>query len=151
LAAMVLATTGYSGTPLPKKLGLSEGQRVLFVGLPEALAGLASCCDFRAADRQTGLSRFAVASERYDLIHAFTRSHAELAGSMGALEASITPDGTLWISWPKKAARLETDVTEDVVRDEALKHDLVDVKVCAVDAVWSGLKLVIRKDRRHLH
>ncbi|GGA35937.1 DUF3052 family protein [Pelagibacterium lentulum] len=145
------ATTGYSGTPLPKKLGLADGQRVLFVGLPEDLEGLASCRQFLAADRRDGLSGFVAVSHRYDLIHAFTLSHAQLAGAMVALEASIVPDGTIWISWPKKASKIKTDVTEDVVRDEALKCDLVDVKVCAVDAVWSGLKLVIRKDRRNLH
>ncbi|WP_196260188.1 DUF3052 domain-containing protein [Pelagibacterium limicola] len=148
---MVLATTGYSGTPLPKKLGFADGQRVLFVGLPQDLEALASCCRFLTVDRQAGLAGFTAPSTRYDVIHAFTRSHAELSASTDALQSAITPDGTIWISWPKKAAKLETDVTEDVVRDEALKRDLVDVKVCAVDAVWSGLKLVIRKDRRHLH
>ena len=97
---------------------------------------------------RAALAGFVAVSDRYDVIHAFTRSHAELAGLMDALEASILPDGTIWISWPKKAAKIKTDVTEDVVRAEALKLDLVDVKVCAIDDVWSGLKLVVRKALR---
>ena len=80
----------------------------------------------------------------YDTIHAFTSSRAELAAGLPKLRKYLNKDGTIWISWPKKAARVPTDVTEDVVRAEALKLDLVDVKVAAVDDIWSGLKLVIR-------
>ena len=84
----------------------------------------------------------------FDAIHAFTRSRAEIEASLGQLEKALKRDGMIWVSWPKKAAKVATDVTEDVVRAAALKLDLVDVKVAALDAVWSGLKLVIRKDRR---
>ena len=75
-------------------------------------------------------------------------SHAELAAGLPLLQVALKRDGMIWVSWPKKAAKVPTDVTEDVIRAEALRLDLVDVKVAAVDAVWSGLKLVIRKDRR---
>jgi hypothetical protein len=87
-------------------------------------------------------------AKRFDLIHAFTMSRAELDGGLGRLQAALKPDGMLWISWPKKASKISTDVTEDRVREAALRLDLVDVKVAAIDAVWSGLKLMIRKDRR---
>ncbi|XKG99751.1 DUF3052 domain-containing protein [Pelagibacterium halotolerans] len=148
---MALTATGYSGTPLPKKLGLKDGQRVLFVGLPDVLGALADSCQFLAVDREGSLSGLALGDTRYDVVHAFTASRGELAGGMDTLQDAIVPDGMIWVSWPKKAAKIETDVTEDVVRAEALARDLVDVKVCAVDAVWSGLKLVIRKEKRHLH
>lgn len=148
---MALAQTGYSGTPLPSKLGLKDGQRVLFAGLPSDLEELAESCRFSAVERIAGLGDLSVPSERYDVVHAFTRVRAELAGAMETLEKAILPDGTIWVSWPKKASGVATDVTEDVVREQALKRDLVDVKVCAVNSIWSGLKLVIRKDKRNLH
>jgi hypothetical protein len=84
----------------------------------------------------------------YDVIHAFTKSRAELAGGLKKLRRALNSDGMIWISWPKKAAGVPTDVTEDVVRAEALKLDLVDVKVAAVDNTWSGLKLVVRVSQR---
>jgi hypothetical protein len=82
------------------------------------------------------------------VIHAFTTQKAELDTRLPALQKALKPDGMIWVSWPKKAAKVATDVTEDRVREAALRLDLVDVKVAAVDQVWSGLKLVIRKDRR---
>ncbi|TLZ84571.1 MAG: DUF3052 family protein [Methanobacteriota archaeon] len=86
---------------------------------------------------------------RIDMIHAFVRTHADLAARFLSWKEALPPDGSLWISWPKRAAGVTTDLTEDVVRAVALAHGLVDVKVCAVDETWSGLKLVYRaKDRR---
>jgi len=142
-----LPEAGYSGKPLGDKLGLKPGMAVAFVALPETLAGLA---DTRGLAEALRLDAWAAVKgkERFDAIHAFTASRAELAANLSRLESAIRRDGMIWVSWPKKAAKVPTDVTEDVVRAEALKRDLVDVKVAAVDAVWSGLKLVIRKDRR---
>ncbi len=133
---------GYSGTPLPKKLGLKAGQAVAFVGLPEALSVLARCEPFAEVDQVQAADELGP-SEPHDLIHAFyTRAH-DLELALNCLRAAIKPNGMIWISWPKKAARVPTDVTEDVIRTMALERGLVDVKVCAVDEVWSGLKLVI--------
>ena len=84
----------------------------------------------------------------YDIIHAFTKSRDDLVTHLPRLRRALKSDGMIWVSWPKKSAKVPTDVTEDVIRDEALKHDLVDVKVAAVDNVWSGLKLVVRVNCR---
>ncbi|TIX11792.1 MAG: DUF3052 family protein, partial [Mesorhizobium sp.] len=86
--------------------------------------------------------------QRYDAVHAFTRRRAEIEDGLAGIETAIKRDGMVWVSWPKKASKVATDVTEDVIRAEALKRDLVDVKIAAVNEIWSGLKLVIRKDRR---
>lgn len=144
---MALAPAGYSATPLAVKLGLKDGQSVVFVDLPEDLAELASSRDF-AAKRLTGWPALADAGEGHDLVHAFTRRRADLDDNVGTFKKMIAPDGAVWISWPKKASKIATDITENVIRDVALPEGLVDVKVCAVDAVWSGLKLVIRKELR---
>jgi hypothetical protein len=143
-----VATSGYSGTPLAKKLGMKDGMVAAFIALPQPLETLASAVDFAVVDRSTDWSRVAGEPRKYDFIHAFTRQHAEVADSLGTLQDALKPDGMIWVSWPKKASKVATDVTEDVVRAEALKFDLVDVKVAAVDEIWSGLKLVIRKERR---
>lgn len=139
---------GYSARPLPAKLGLKDGQRVLFIDLPDELSGLTKACDF-AEVRSTGWSGIVGGGSGYDVAHGFTRSAGELKTGLDALRATIRVDGMIWVSWPKKAAKVPTDVTEDVVRGLALEGDLVDVKVCAVDDVWSGLKLVVRKELRH--
>lgn len=142
-----MSDTGYSGTPLAQKLGLKDGQRVLFVDLPEALADLASSRAFAEAERVT-LSQLGDAGQGYDVIHIFTAARAVLENTLARLMQMIARDGTVWVSWPKKAAKVATDITEDVIREICLPLGLVDVKVCAVDAVWSGLKLVIRKELR---
>lgn len=139
--------TGYSGTPLPRKLGLTDGQVVAFVALPADLGWLAEAAAFDAAERREDWTGFS-ALGRFDVVHAFTAWRADIEAGLPGMAAAIRPAGMIWVSWPKKAAKVETDVTEDVVRAVALPLGLVDVKVCAVDAVWSGLKLVIRKDRR---
>jgi hypothetical protein len=142
-----LPATGGAGTPLARKLGLEDGQAVAFVALPEALTDLVAAADFAAVCRLADW-RIELPERPLDLVLAFTRRRADLEAGLAGLAAAIRPAGMIWVAWPKRAARVETDVTEDGVRDVALPLGLVDVKVCAVDATWSGLKLVIRKDRR---
>ena len=139
------ATAGYSGKPLAEKLGFRSGMRVAFLALPPSLAGLAD----EVSDATTlPIWRALPGGLKLDAVHAFTTSRTEIETGLEGLQGAIKRDGMIWVSWPKKAARLPTDVTEDVVRACALTLDLVDVKVCAVDEIWSGLKLVIRKERR---
>jgi len=136
--------SGYSGTPLPKKLGIRPGHRVRFAAAPPefaaALGELPHPVDIVAPDDDSAAG--------LDLAVFFTTSADELRGRFDRLAASLQPAGMLWIAWPKKASRIPTDLTEDVVRQIALDGGMVDVKVCAIDATWSGLKLVYRlKDR----
>lgn len=137
-------TAGYSGTPLVRKLGIEPGMRLLVVDAPVAYATLVPDLPgdvvFDAPD--------AAPDADIDLAHLFVRDRGALAAMLPVLRDRIVPDGTIWVSWPKKASKVPTDVTEDVIRDAALAIGLVDVKVCAVDAVWSGLKLVIRRANR---
>lgn len=130
---------GYSGTPLPRKLGFKPGQRVAFVNLPSDLEWLVETEAFAGVERSTSRQE----AGALDLIHAFHTDAARLAADLPALREAIRPNGAIWISWPKKAAKVATDITEDVIRAAALDIGLVDVKVCAVSAIWSGLKLVI--------
>jgi hypothetical protein len=145
--AKQLPSAGYSGKPLPDKLGFKPGMSALFVALPDPLAALPSSVAFAPAETRDRWSKVS-GTGRFDAIHAFTTSHAEIVKNLNKLQKAIKRDGMIWVSWPKKSAKVPTDVTEDVVRAEALKLDLVDIKVAAVDEVWSGLKLVIRKERR---
>ena len=142
-------TPGYAATPLARKLGLKAGQAVAFVGLPEALAGLSDAAAFRRIE--TAPDWRALPEGARDVIHMFTTSAKDLTAALPVLRDLITPAGVIWISWPKKASKVPTDLTEDVIRNLALSDVLVDVKVCAVDAVWSGLKLVIRVEARENH
>ena len=142
-----LATAGYSGTPLAAKLGFKDGMRAAFIALPTDLDALTQSVAFSSID-QVGDWSAVGGSKTYDAIHAFTKQRAEIEDHLGGLQDALKRDGMIWVSWPKKASKVPTDVTEDVVRNEALKLDLVDVKVAAVTDIWSGLKLVIRKDRR---
>lgn len=144
---MVETASGYSGTPLAQKLGLKDGQRVLFISLPKELNALRKSRDFLEM-AQAGWETFTDGEPGYDLIHAFTTRRTDLERHGKALMANIQRDGTVWISWPKKASKVVTDITEDVIRDVLLPTGLVDVKVAAVDEIWSGLKLVIRKELR---
>jgi len=138
---MVDPPAGYSGTPLPRKLGIRSGQRIAFVHAP---------AEFHAAlgDLPDGLTMLDDADDAgesaADLVVFFTRSAAELRGAFTALGARIYPAGMLWIAWPKKASGVATDLTEDVIRAIGLGAGMVDVKVCAIDATWSGLKFVYR-------
>ena len=132
---------GYSGTPLVKKLGIKPGASAVVLREPK---------EFRKTlgKLPSGTKLETKVSGGHDFVHLFSKSRAELEYEIPRLAKSIQSDGMIWISWPKQAARVATDVTEDVVRAIALKHDLVAVKVCAVDKVWSGLKLVIRVEKR---
>ena len=143
---MTAAAAGYSGTPLPRKLGLKDGQAVAFAGLPEHLADLLTARAYRSVERVADWA--AIGGDDLDYIHLFTDSAATVDAATPALRDRIRPDGMIWMSWPKKASKVPTDVNEDVIRTRALADMLVDVKVCAVDEVWSGLKLVIRKEHR---
>lgn len=138
---------GYSGTPLAQKLGLKDGQRVLFISLPPELNELRVSRHFLEM-AQAGWETFTDGEPGYDLIHGFTASRAVLEKNAKPLMDSITRDGAIWISWPKKASRIQTDITEDVIREVVLPIGLVDVKVAAVNEIWSGLKLMIRKELR---
>jgi hypothetical protein len=135
-----LTDIGYSGTPLPQKLGLKAGQAVAFVNLPGELEALAGAEAFASVVRVHGGEDLPAG---LDLVHAFYLGAGDFRADLPVLKAAIRDNGAIWISWPKKAARVPTDLTEDVIRDAALAGGLVDVKVCAVSEVWSGLKLVI--------
>jgi hypothetical protein len=141
--------SGYSGTPLVRKLGQRDGQRALFVGLPETLAEALLGTGFAGVWRLGPAEKLPRETlPPLDLAHVFTTERAVMAAWLDRLRPLLAPAGMLWASWPKQAARVPTDLTEDVIRGLALPLGLVDVKVCAVDAVWSGLKLVIRKELR---
>ncbi|MBL8598415.1 MAG: DUF3052 family protein [Devosia sp.] len=140
-------TTGYSGTPLAQKLGLKDGQRVMFIALPPELKELRKSRDFIEI-AEAGWETFTDGDPGYDVIHGFTASREVLERSAKKLMRQIDRDGTIWISWPKKASKVQTDITEDTIREVVLPIGLVDVKVAAVSEIWSGLKLMIRKELR---
>lgn len=142
-----LATAGYSGKPLAEKLGLKAGMAAAFVALPESLRDLAATAGL-AASETFPQWRTVKGMGRYDFVHAFSKLRAEVEDGLSRLQDAIRRDGMIWVSWPKKASKVATDLDENIVRAAALRLDLVDVKVAAVDETWSGLKLVIRKDRR---
>lgn len=140
-----MTTPGYSGTPLPRKLGLKDGQRVLFLDLPGELSDLAVAAAFGEV-RRAGWADWDGAG--WDVVHGFTASRAVLEANAKPLMGAIARDGMIWVSWPKKASKVATDITEDVIREVVLPIGLVDIKVAAVSDVWSGLKLMIRKELR---
>lgn len=142
----MMAEVGYSGTPLPKKLGLKDGQKVGFIGLPKELNPLTKDRHYTDVIQTSDFG--ALEGRDFDYLHLFTKSAEVVDKAIPALRARIKPDGMIWMSWPKKASKVATDVTEDTIRNRALKDVLVDVKVCAVSEIWSGLKLVIRKEHR---
>ena len=132
--------TGYSGTPLEKKLGLRADQRVLLLNAPT---------DYDELFTEKPTTQPVAEGEKADLIHWFVNEQAAFERLLPGLKASLTPTGALWVSWYKKAAKRPTELTEDLIRAAALAIGLVDVKVCAVNELWSGLKLVIPvKSRR---
>jgi hypothetical protein len=132
---------GYSGTPLTKKLGLKAGYSIQSVNAPAHYRDLLG----PLPDSVRFVTR---ATSSTDLVHLFTTKRAELARLLAALRKTLHPDATVWVSWPKKSSNVPSEVTEDVVRELALPLGWVDVKVCAVDETWSGLKLVVRKSLR---
>lgn len=135
------APAGYSGTPLAKKLGLKDGMHVWFDAMPDSVRA-------EIADYGVTLIEENASSQIVDAAHVFLTEKSLLAKRLVALRNGLKTSGQLWISWPKKASKVPTDITEDTIRELALPMGWVDVKVCAIDAVWSGLKLVIRKELR---
>ena len=134
-------TTGYSGTPLAMKLGLKAGMRAWFQNVPDHVRA--------EIDRDAPpLDRLDLPEPPVEFAHIFVTSCAVLDCELRMILPLIDPAGMIWVSWPKKASKVPTDITEDVIREVALPLHLVDVKVCAVDDIWSGLKLVIRKEYR---
>lgn len=132
---------GYSGTPLPKKLGIKDGHTVATINEPNGFA--ASLHPLPSGARVVHDLR-----GHRDVVVAFFTTRAGLDARLAALTKAIFPDGGLWVAWPKKASKVPTDITEDVVRAVALPTGLVDNKVCAIDDVWSGLRLVVRVENR---
>ena len=134
---------GYSGTPLPAKLGIGEGDEVALIGAPERFEdAVGELPD--VASLHTDLAEDA----RYDVIVAFVTRRAELEDDLPRLRARMAPACGLWIAWPKRSSGVPTDVTDHVVREVALPTGLVDNKVCAIDETWTGLRLVIRRENR---
>jgi hypothetical protein len=132
---------GYSGTPLAKKLGIAAGAKLVTRHAPadyrQMVAPLPS--DVRFDARVSGST---------DLVHVFVTEKSVLGKELASLRQTIRPDCAIWVSWPKKAAKVPTDITEDTIREICLPLGLVDIKVCAVSDIWSGLKLVVRKELR---
>jgi len=136
-----MSTAGYSSTPLVKKLGIKRGDRIHVVNAPKEYFTLVAPLPDDVAILQR-------ATDNLSFVHIFTVRQTELARLLDKFLPRVQRNGMIWVSWPKKAAEVPTNVTEDVIREVALPLGLVDVKVCAVDQTWSGLKLMIRKDAR---
>lgn len=134
-----MTPAGYSGTPLARKLGLKDGQSAWFHAMPPSV---------RAEIGAVGLLEATEPEDGVEAVHVFTTERGELEALLKRLRTALARDGMVWVSWPKKASKVPTDVTEDTIRELALPLGFVDVKVCAVDETWSGLKLVIRKELR---
>jgi hypothetical protein len=136
-----MTPAGYSGTPLAKKLGIKPGQRVALLGAPSNYRKL-------LAPVPDGVEFGAKLVKTSDLVHVFTASKAGLGKTLAACRKTLGPEAAIWVSWPKKASKMPTDITEDTIRELALPLGYVDIKVCAVDETWSGLKLVLRRELR---
>ncbi|MFN8009129.1 MAG: DUF3052 domain-containing protein [Terriglobia bacterium] len=132
---------GYSGTPLAKKLGIKEGSIIVAVDAPDnytqLLEPLPEGVQFsRMVDRST------------EIVHHFSTRKSELAGALALYRRKMAPQASVWVSWPKKTSKLPSEISENIIREIALPLGFVDVKVCAIDETWSGLKLVVRKELR---
>jgi hypothetical protein len=134
-------TAGYSGTPLPTKLGIKESHVVGVVDAPPSFADTLGTLP-------TGARVIAGVADKRDVVIAFVKTRAALAANLAAWRLAIEPSGGLWIAWPKKSSGVATDITEQTIRDVALPTGLVDNKVCAIDDTWSGLRLVVRLENR---
>lgn len=134
---------GYSPNPLLKKLGFKDGSAALLLDVPDGLEEIASFAGFASVE-----SELVPGPRRYDAAHWFETSRARLEDGIQTMASGLKPNAMLWISWPKKASKVPTDITEDVLREIILPLGLVDVKVCAVDDIWSGLKFMWRKEIR---
>jgi hypothetical protein len=139
---LAAAMAGYSARPLVQKLGIQPGFCIFIEGAPAAYGDIIGPlpADVTVAKRLKA---------PLDLVHLFARQAAGLAARLRACRDAIEPDGMIWVSWPKKSSGVATDLTDVVVRDTALPLGLVDIKVCAIDEVWSGLKFVIAKEQRN--
>jgi hypothetical protein len=140
-APKAVAAAGYSGTPLAAKLGIKPGMRVFVEGAPEQYRQL-------LAPLPDGVAFARTLSASIRLAHLFAIERGRLRDALGRYRSKLAPDAVLWVSWPKKSAKVATDITEDTIRELALPLGFVDVKVCAVDEIWSALKLVVRKGLR---
>jgi hypothetical protein len=132
---------GYSGTPLARKLGLVPGKTLLLLGAPANYASL-------VGPALNELARAKALGSGVDIVHLFTASRSRLSSALLDCRRQLKPDAVVWVSWPKKSSGAPSDVTEDTIRELALPLGFVDVKVCAVDETWSGLKLMVRKSLR---
>jgi Protein of unknown function (DUF3052) len=132
---------GYSGTPLAKKLGIKGGSQIFLLNAPGNYLQLVS-------PLPEGVPIAPQITSHTDVIHIFSTKKEELSQALHTCLEKMRPNGMIWVSWPKKSSKVPTDITEDTIREVALPLGLVDTKVCAVDDVWSGLKLVIRKEKR---
>ena len=135
------SSAGYSGTPLARKLGLKEGSRVLLIGAPEGYESL-------LAPLPPAVTFLAQAGPGVDLVQVFVTRKADLEQRLASLRKQLRVDASVWVSWPKKSAKVATDISEDTIRAVALPLGFVDIKVCAVSGMWSGLKIVVRKELR---
>ncbi|RQP25998.1 DUF3052 domain-containing protein [Piscinibacter terrae] len=135
------SNAGYSGTPLPKKLGIQPGLRVFVIDAPMAYRTL-------VVPWPEGAELVSRADAKTGLVHLFVTERKVLAAQAKKMRQTLAPDSVLWVSWPKKSAKVPTDITEDVIREVVLPMGWVDVKVCAVNETWSGLKLMVRKELR---
>jgi hypothetical protein len=138
-----MPTSGYSGTPLAKKLGIRAGTRLFLHAAPSNYAQL-------LAPLPPGVRSVRRIDATTDVVHLFATARAALAARLRSARRALRDDAAIWVSWPKKASQVVTDLSEDVVRELAFPLGLVDIKVCAVDETWSGLKLVVRKSERSL-
>jgi hypothetical protein len=129
---------GYSGTPLAKKLGIKPGATVFTLDAPKNYRQL-------VRERMTLVTRL---DESADIVHIFATKRTKLRDALHSCVARMRQDASLWVSWPKRSSKVDTDITEDTIRSLALPMGLVDIKVCAVDETWSGLKLVVRRENR---
>ncbi len=132
---------GYSGTPLLQKLGIKQGNKVRFINEPANFAELLGALP-------SGCTVVESRARSVDFVHCFVTQRTRLTALLPTLLNQMAGNGMIWVSWPKKAAKMDTDITEDTIRELALPLGLVDTKVCAIDETWSGLKLVIRKENR---
>ena len=135
-------TAGYSGTPLARKLSLKDGMRVWFENMPDAVRD--------EIDREgLALEPLEAPAAPLDAAHIFVTARVDMEAKLAALRPLLAPSGFIWVSWPKRASKVPTDITEDGIRDVIIPGtDFVDVKVCAIDSTWSGLKLMVRRARR---
>jgi hypothetical protein len=136
-----MASPGYSGKPVHAKLGIKPGMTVCVLNAPADY-------DLLLQDPPGGVRYVHSMKAPVNIVHVFSTSRRELHKQLASLVTRIEKDGVIWVSWPKKTAKVATDITEDTIREIAFPLGLVDIKVCAVSEVWSGLKLVIRRDHR---